>query len=61
MRCMQMRFDGEAILERIELIDLDRCTLELRPTLPPEIYTPFEKGKFEKLRDAVKRLFEEWL
>jgi Nucleotidyl transferase AbiEii toxin, Type IV TA system len=53
--------DGEAILERIELIDLDRCTLELRPTLPPKIYTPFEKGKFEKLRDAVKRLFEEWL
>jgi Nucleotidyl transferase AbiEii toxin, Type IV TA system len=53
--------DGEATSERIGLIDIDRCTLELKPILPPEIYTPLEEGKFEKLRDAVKKLFEEWV
>jgi Nucleotidyl transferase AbiEii toxin, Type IV TA system len=55
------QIDGEAISERIELIDLDRCTLELKPILPPEIYTPLEESKFEKLRDAARKLFEEWL
>jgi hypothetical protein len=38
-----------------------RCSLELKPILPPEIYTPLEESEFEKLRDAVKKLFEEWL
>jgi len=53
--------DGETVSGRIALIDIDRCSLELKPILPPEIYTPLEESKFEKLRDAVKKLFEEWL
>lgn len=53
--------DGETVSERIALIDIDRCSLELKPILPPEIYTPLEESEFEKLRDAVKKLFEEWL
>jgi hypothetical protein len=53
--------DGETISERIALIDIDRCSLELKPILPPEIYTPLEESEFDKLRDAVKKLFEEWL
>ena len=53
--------DGETVSERIALIDTDRCSLELKPILPPEIYTPLEESEFEKLRGAVKKLFEEWL
>jgi hypothetical protein len=53
--------DGEIISERIAQIDIDRCSLELKPILPPEIYTPLEEREFEKLRDSVKKLFEEWL
>jgi hypothetical protein len=53
--------DGETVSERIALIDIDRCSLELKPILPPEIYTPLEESEFEKLRDAVKKLFAEWL
>jgi len=53
--------DGEAVSERIALIDTDRCSLELKPILPSEIYTPLEESEFDKLRDAVKKLFEEWL
>jgi hypothetical protein len=53
--------DGAAISERLALVDLDLCRLELKPILPPEIYAPLEKGEFAKLRGAVKQLFEEWL
>jgi hypothetical protein len=53
--------DGAVISERLALIDLDLCSLELKPILPPEIYTPLEEREFGKLRDAVKKLFEEWL
>ena len=53
--------DGDTVSERIALIDIGRCSLELNPILPPEIYKPLEESEFEKLRDAVKKLFEEWL
>ncbi len=53
--------DGAVISERLALIDRDRCSLELKPILPPEIYTTLEESAFGKLRDAVKKLFEEWL
>jgi hypothetical protein len=53
--------DGEVISERIALINLDLCSFELKPILPPEIYGPLEESEFGKLRDAVKELFEEWL
>jgi hypothetical protein len=53
--------DGAAISERPALIDLDRCSLELKPVLPPEIYMPLEQSEFGELHDAVKKLFEAWL
>jgi Nucleotidyl transferase AbiEii toxin, Type IV TA system len=53
--------DGAAISERLALVDLDLCRLELKPILPPETYTPLEKGEFAELRGSVKQLFEEWL
>ena len=53
--------EGAAISERLARIDVDLCSLELKPILPPEIYTPLEEGEFGKLRDAAGKLFEEWL
>ena len=53
--------DGAVLSERIALINLDLCSFELKPVLPPEIYARLEEGEFGKLRDAVKKLFEEWL
>lgn len=53
--------DGAVISERLALIDLDLCSLELKPILPPEIYAPLEESEFGKLRDALRKLFEEWL
>jgi hypothetical protein len=29
------------------------------PILPPEIYAPLEESEFGKLRDAIKKIFEE--
>jgi hypothetical protein len=54
-------FDGVAISERLALIDLDLCSLELKPILPREIYLPLEESEFGQLRDAVKKLLGEWL
>jgi hypothetical protein len=53
--------DAEAILERLVLIDIELCSLELRPILPLEVYSPLEEGKFGTLRDSVATLYEEWL
>jgi hypothetical protein len=53
--------DGGGISERIALINLDLCTFELKPILPPEIYMPLEENEFGKLREAAKKLYEEWL
>jgi hypothetical protein len=47
--------DGAVLSERIALINLDLCSFELKPVLPPEIYAPLEESEFGKL------LFEEWL
>lgn len=53
--------DAAAISERLALIDIELCSLELRPILPPEVYLPLEEGKFGTLRDAVTTLYEGWL
>jgi hypothetical protein len=57
----QNEFGGDAISERIALVDVDRCTLELKPILPPKVYTPLEESEFAQLREAVRKLFEGWL
>lgn len=53
--------DAELILNRRNSVDVDRCNLELKPILPPEIYGPIEDAGFEPLREAVTRLYEGWL
>jgi hypothetical protein len=53
--------DGAVISERIALINLDLCSFELKPILPREIYAPLEESEFGKLRDAIKKIFEELL
>jgi len=35
--------------------------LELKPILPPEIYSALEQATFAPLRGALEELYEEWL
>jgi hypothetical protein len=49
------------ISARIERIDAQLCTVELKPILPTEVYSALEAAEFEPLRNALKELFEEWL
>jgi hypothetical protein len=53
--------DSDFILKRIEKVDFNRCRLELKPILPPEIYASLEDAEFERLRNALKELYQEWL
>jgi hypothetical protein len=53
--------DCDTISNRIERIDVDLCRLELKPILPPDVYSALEHAGFEPLRDALKELYEEWL
>jgi hypothetical protein len=53
--------NAAAILERMALIDVELCSLELRLILPPEVYSPLAERRFGRLRDAVTMLYEEWL
>ena len=53
--------DSDFILERIEGVDFNRCRLELKPILPPEIYASLEEVEFKPLRDALTELYERWL
>jgi hypothetical protein len=54
-------FDADSILERINQISSKACEAELKPILPPEIYSPLEEMEFEPLRGALKDLYQEWL
>jgi hypothetical protein len=54
-------FDADSILERINQISSKACVAELKPILPPEIYSPLEEKEFEPLRDALQDLYQEWL
>ncbi len=53
--------DSDTISNRIERIDANLCRLELKPILPPDIYSALEDAGFEPLRDTLKELYEEWL
>ena len=53
--------DSESILDRIDAIHTKRCRLELKPILPPEVYSGLEEVEFEPLRSALKELYEQWL
>jgi len=51
----------DTISNRIERIDVNLCRLELKPILPPDVYSALEDVGFEPLRVALKELYEEWL
>lgn len=53
--------DSATITDRIAEIDVGLCRLELKPILPPNIYSALENEGFEPLRDALRGLYKEWL
>jgi hypothetical protein len=54
-------FDAEHIRERIESVDPKRCRSELESFIPESTYRELEALGFQPLRDALERIFEDWL
>lgn len=54
-------FDADRIQERIKQVDAKRCRAELRDYLPDEVYQKLEELDFQPLRDALTKIFHEWL
>ena len=54
-------FDADRIRERIQQVDAKRCRAELKDHLPDEIYQSLEELDFQPLRDALTKIFHEWL
>lgn len=55
------RLEPEFIIARIEQITRNRCQPELQPYLPEDLYRKLNQDDFKPLREAVLRLFAEWL
>lgn len=53
--------DSEMIQERIRLLDRDHCRADLENFIPDGEYRSLEQLDFEPLRDAVSKIFAEWL
>jgi hypothetical protein len=53
--------DSHAIANRIDRVDKNLCRVELKPILPPDAYAALEGAEFEPLREALRRLYGEWL
>jgi hypothetical protein len=53
--------DANGILDRMAHITGDLCSLELKPILPANVYSPLEAAGFEPLKEAVKALYGKWL
>jgi len=53
--------DSDEIRERIGQLTFKLCQKELQPLLPPEIFERLEKEEFRPLRDAVEKLYADWL
>lgn len=54
-------FDSTRIRERIESLTRERCRAELKSILPVGVYERLDQQDFQPLKDAVFKLFEEWL
>jgi hypothetical protein len=54
-------FDADRIRERITQVDPKRCRAELKDKLPDEVYQKLEEQDFQSLRDALTKIFHEWL
>lgn len=53
--------ESDTISDRISRVNHDLCRLELKPILPPEVYSALERANFKPLRDGVSKLYKEWL
>lgn len=53
--------DSSGVLDRMARVNGDLCSLELKPILPADLYSPLEAAGFEPLREAVKALYGKWL
>ena len=54
-------FGVDRIRERIKQVDAKRCRAELKDKLPDEVYRNLEELDFQPLRDALAKIFHEWL
>ena len=54
-------FESDRILKRINQVDARRCQAELKDRLPETVYKKLEQADFQPIRDALLRLFDEWL
>jgi Nucleotidyl transferase AbiEii toxin, Type IV TA system len=53
--------DSDTISNRIARVDKNLCRVELKPILPPEVYTALQAAEFEPLTKALRELYGEWL
>jgi hypothetical protein len=53
--------DTEIIRAKINSIDSKRCTVELRPVLPSELFEELKKADFSRLRNTLEAVFANWL
>jgi hypothetical protein len=54
-------FESDRILKRINQVDARRCQAGLKDKLPETVYKKLEQADFQPIRDALLRLFDEWL
>ena len=53
--------DPDYISKRIQQVNASVCRPELEPVLPEDTYRELEGRDFQPLRDALTKLFSEWL
>ena len=53
--------DSNTIANRIDRVDRNLCRAELKPILPADVYAALEGAEFEPLREALRRVYGEWL
>jgi hypothetical protein len=54
-------FDSERIRERVDLLNPALCRADLERFIPGEVYRALEESGFKPLRDAVSKIFADWL
>lgn len=53
--------DSELIRKRIDRIDVELCTAELRPVLPETLFKELAEEDFKTLRSSLETVFTDWL
>lgn len=58
---MSWEIESEDIVNRIEQVNVRRCAAELQPVLPSNVFETLARDRFKPLRDALYRLYADWL